>query len=208
MKKVLLFIILSLSIFMLAGCGSEEESTKEKKAEKENTSTEVKKTKKDKAPKEIEKIDSCPDCVFFYNEDVHKTPYFAGEERQKITDYTDDYTSFKTSEGDKAKTFLGGVLDSEGKLKRAYVCSYKDGYYCLEASTDGSTHKANIEVLNEVFGKENCDVVTKGYDAETYDCRGENTRAASDVTGNVSVGFYSPSHGCYSVSEDGYLNCR
>ncbi len=207
MKKVLLFIILSLSVFMLAGCGSEK-----KTEEKENTSTEVKETQKEETPKEIEKIDSCPDCVFFYNDSIRTTPYFAGEKRQELTDYTDDYTSFKTSNGYKAQVFMGGVLDSEGKLTKAYVCGNNDGYYCLEASTDGSTYKANVKLLKEVFGEENCSVTTSSDKVKRYDCRGENIMAIADKNGDVHVGIYSPDQGCYSAKGYGdtgwYIACR
>ena len=76
MKKILITIIMISIVSSLTACGKIDEGSV--------TESETKKT-----------IDTCPNCVFA---DL-SISYYSGDKREKIEEYTNDYSNIKDEKG-------------------------------------------------------------------------------------------------------------
>ena len=125
MKKVLVVILLTFSVFMLTGC--------------------------DLFKKE-EKVKGCKDCVYDYYYLMDHV--WDGENKvgSKVLKYDKDYTTLKDENGNQRDIFLGYKINSEEIIEKIYVCIMKnDTPICIEGSKDGSTYNSNTKILKEAF---------------------------------------------------------
>ena len=171
MKKLL--IIALLSTLVLTGCGS-----------------------KNKEEKTNEEIGTCKDCVYAYYTDVKAY----GEDGDVLTDYTKDYTTLKDENSNQRTSFLGHMLDENGKIKRAFVCAIEgDKIYCIEGTSDGSKYNSNKEVIKGIYDESKCE------EEDTYySCQGdrfveisENGLASIDDDTGCTVFSINNTMGCY-----------
>ena len=162
MKRIL---VLGITIILLCGCNKKSEIA------------------------ESNQIESCPNCVFAYYNEVKTFKQDNNYGLDTLTEYTKDYTTLKDNNGNQRRVFLGHVLDKDNKIIKAYVCGiYNDKPFCLEGGTDNSKYNANKKILNEIFN--NCSEY-KTQNLKTQ-CIVENEYLAdADYYGRVNIIDYN-----------------
>lgn len=153
-------------------------------------------------------IPSCPGCVFAYYTSIK---YIKGTEGKtdnqiKIDDIenkTRDYTTLNRN------AFLGHILDSEGKIERAFACGiYNDKPFCIEGTKDGSKYEENrLLITSEELWNDTC----SGPNGVLYCPGAVHARIAQDGTVNI---HYNGIYGCSIYNEmngytyhNGYVGC-
>ena len=142
--------------------------------------------------------DSCPNCVYSYYEDYKR---FSGENKTSLMEYSNDYQQVIDANGNQRNRFLGHILvDTDNKIDRGFACGIEKGkVFCLEGTTTGSMHQANIEILKSIFGEANCSEIGTG-----YSCSGD-IKASTYSEGNVKV--LSDDYQC-QVYNTGDMGCQ
>jgi hypothetical protein len=182
-------------------------------------------------------IKSCPGCQFAYytSYQVHygdMDEYGNTQTPDKLEDYasvySDDYTQLKDSNDKQRNTFLGHILDGEGRIQRAFACGIYDGKaYCLEGISEyyKDTERANAignknrSELERVFDINNdCEDNTySGDNMPSISCQAQpNNKEFSAYIGNYggvnTHDYYEYNDSyyyntCY-VESSGYMHCE
>ena len=230
MKKTLLILLSLILLFTITGCGSKEEEERksqrqeQKQEEKENNNEsnsdnnkintnddeiidvddEENKPPTDEGRITIEKVINCEGCVY---------AYFSGEgdKAKKLGDtvssdeYTTDINNLKTTGNKQRHNFFGLVL-SGNTISKAYACILKDNkIYCIQGSTNGTYHKNNIGILNQIFTANQCKTISDGH---TYTCTDGSYNGDTKTNGYTSL-HYETSCTIYgSDSNTGKLICH
>lgn len=230
MKKTLLILLSLILLFTITGCGSKEEEERksqrqeQKQEEKGNNNEsnsdnnkintnddeiidvddEENKPPTDEGRITIEKVINCEGCVY---------AYFSGEgdKAKKLGDtvssdeYTTDINNLKTTGNKQRHNFFGLVL-SGNTISKAYACILKDNkIYCIQGSTNGTYHKNNIGILNQIFTANQCKTISDGH---TYTCTDGSYNGDTKTNGYTSL-HYETSCTIYgSDSNTGKLICH
>ena len=230
MKKTLLILLSLILLFTITGCGSKEEEERksqrqeQKQEEKENNNDsnsdnnkintnddeiidvddEENKPPTDEGRITIEKVINCEGCVY---------AYFSGEgdKAKKLGDtvssdeYTTDINNLKTTGNKQRHNFFGLVL-SGNTISKAYACILKDNkIYCIQGSTNGTYHKNNIGILNQIFTANQCKTISDGH---TYTCTDGSYNGDTKTNGYTTL-HYETSCTIYgSDSSTGKLICH
>ena len=95
-------------------------------------------------------IPSCPGCVFAYYTTAKN--YSPAGEGDILENGKTDYNEVVEESG--KNSFLGHILDNDGKIERAFVCHiYNDEPFCIEGTIDGSKHESNKALLYSIYGQ-------------------------------------------------------
>ena len=188
MKRILTLSLVLVSIFVLSGCGKTEN-----KNEKETQGQKIVIPEIDETT--VKNIETCKDCVFA----VYTEAKTYGENGSVLKDYTKDYKTLKDAEGNQINSFLGHILDKDGKILKGYVCGIEnEKLICLEVVDDETKYNANRTVLVDIYGSEKC------YQDDTYlECKDNITISAYNF-GDVFA--YSDGYKC-AVYGTGTMNC-
>lgn len=128
MKKLLIVTLTAVSILTLSGC------------------------KKKDVKNEIQRIKSCPNCVYSYYKDMKKI----GDDGSILTDYETDYTKVTYNDGTQRKVFLGYDFDGYGNIEKSYVCGILNKKtFCIQGTKRENANEeiyiANKKILSDIY---------------------------------------------------------
>lgn len=141
-----------------------------------------------------------PNCKYANYSEPKFLKGTSGKTVEEVTleNYTDDYTTLKFSSGEQRQVFLAHILDSDGKIERAFACGINDlgekteKVFCVEGTLETSS------ILAEVF-ESNKKLLQSSIIHDNMTWCTENDSNAS-CTGIVDVNAYS--NGNVSVRDD------
>lgn len=135
-------------------------------------------------------INSCPNCVFSYDDRGLKY----GEKGSTLKEYTNDYTTLKNNKDEQRRYFLGSILDDSGKIIRGFACGILNEVpFCLEGTNDGSKYETNIDILKSIYGEDKCE------EFEDYIVCRDTLIAGTNKNGNADVGIEGA---CMAISNN------
>ena len=228
MKKMVFLVFSLVFLFALTGCDSKGEKQmiqqqEQKQEEKEQTNPQnhsknsisidddeiIEIEDEEDTPivegkVTVEKVINCEGCVY---------AYFSaeGEKAKKLGDtvskdeYTTDINRLRTK-GDKQRHNFFGLVLSGNTIKKAYSCILKNNkIYCIQGTTDGSSHKNNIGILNQIFTADQCKTLSEGHN---YWCTDGHYNGNSKTSGYTEL-HYETSCTIYGKdSNTGKLICH
>ena len=190
MKKHLLIILMVVALFMVTGCedkpkeqNNNEQGEKQDNNQESNTNSNTNTTNQQDNEERIvvEEVINCDGCVWAYftdNRDFGST-VLEGE-------YSSDINDIKTKAGNQRHNFFGFNL-TDNKIMRAYSCILKDNkIYCIEGTTGGEKHEANVAILNKIFTTDQCKYISDGH---TYTCTDGHYNGTTKTDGYANLHY-------------------